>query len=206
MDTHNRYHENVTNVADVRPDLSPAAGADAHLALSLVNSAVAMPGGHFIDLLATPEATEIWLHEHDLAPADAGIRQMCAAQLRALREQIRALVASVVDGFPPPMGAVSAVNDALAKAPATALLAWDPQVGLHLAVSHPVAEIVDRALAVLAADTVELLTGEDATRLAACGSPPCNRYFLRTGRRQWCSTRCGDRARAARAYARRNSV
>nr|WP_234354530.1 CGNR zinc finger domain-containing protein [Streptomyces sp. NRRL WC-3618] len=26
---------------------------------------------------------------------------------------------------------------------------------------------------------------------------------MRTGRRHWCSTRCGDRARAARAYARR---
>ncbi|WP_404798560.1 CGNR zinc finger domain-containing protein [Streptomyces pristinaespiralis] len=24
------------------------------------------------------------------------------------------------------------------------------------------------------------------------------------GRRHWCSTRCGDRARAARAYARRS--
>ncbi|MFC7713379.1 CGNR zinc finger domain-containing protein [Nonomuraea recticatena] len=32
---------------------------------------------------------------------------------------------------------------------------------------------------------------------------PCNRYLLRHGRRHWCSIRCGDRARAARAYARR---
>ncbi|GAB2883292.1 hypothetical protein GCM10022245_18400 [Streptomyces mayteni] len=43
-----------------------------------------------------------------------------------------------------------------------------------------------------------------ADLLAACGSAPCDRFLLRThGRRHWCSTRCGDRARAARAYARR---
>ncbi|PNG16566.1 CGNR zinc finger domain-containing protein, partial [Streptomyces cahuitamycinicus] len=49
----------------------------------------------------------------------------------------------------------------------------------------------------------DLLTSPAAERLTACGSPPCNRYLLRHGRRHWCSTRCGDRARAARAYARR---
>lgn len=201
-----RYHEDVTNVADLTSTLPPAAGSECHLALSLVDSAVAIPGGHSIDLLATPEATETWLHDRGLAPAEVGLRPMCAAQLRTLREQIRALVASVVDGHTPPMSAVHAINDALARSRATAVLAWEPGEGLHLAVSHPVGEIVDRALAVLAADAVELLTGEDASRLAACGSPPCNRYFLRSGRRQWCSTRCGDRARAARAYARRPSV
>ncbi|MFI6014956.1 CGNR zinc finger domain-containing protein [Streptomyces sp. NPDC051243] len=41
----------------------------------------------------------------------------------------------------------------------------------------------------------------NASRRAA--PPPCNRYLFRHGRRHWCSTRCGDRARAARAYARR---
>ncbi|WP_245700613.1 CGNR zinc finger domain-containing protein [Geodermatophilus siccatus] len=59
----------------------------------------------------------------------------------------------------------------------------------------------------LAAGAADLLTGPDAERLAAFGSPPCNRYLLRThGRRQWCSVRCGDRARAARAYARRSQL
>lgn len=33
-----------------------------------------------------------------------------------------------------------------------------------------------------------------------------NRYLLRHGRRHWCSVRCGDRARAARAYARRTGA
>ncbi|MDN5936022.1 MAG: CGNR zinc finger domain-containing protein [Nitrosospira sp.] len=32
------------------------------------------------------------------------------------------------------------------------------------------------------------------------------RFLLKThGRRQWCSTRCGDRVRAARSYARKRT-
>lgn len=35
----------------------------------------------------------------------------------------------------------------------------------------------------------------------------CDRIFLRThARRQWCSTRCGHRMRAARAYARKRAA
>jgi predicted RNA-binding Zn ribbon-like protein len=74
------------------------------------------------------------------------------------------------------------------------------------AASHPITQIVDHALAVLADNAADLLTGPDAERLAACGASPCIRYLLRHGRRQWCSTRCGDRVRAARAYARRTRL
>lgn len=128
---------------------------------------------------------------------------MCATRLRALREQIRALFASRVDGMPAPVDALAAVNDALTKAPTASLLHWDSDRGLYRASSHPTTQIVDHALAILAADAADLLTGSDAERLTACGSPPCTRFLLRHGRRHWCSTRCGDRARAARAYARR---
>jgi len=39
------------------------------------------------------------------------------------------------------------------------------------------------------------------------GADFCQRFFLRThARRQWCSTRCGDRVRAARAYARKRAT
>ncbi len=109
-----------------------------------------------------------------------------------------------IEGRPAPAGAIDAVDDALTRAPASALLRWDPGLGLHRAASHPTAQIVDHALATLAAGAADLLTGPDAARLTACGSIPCNRYLLRHGRRHWCSVRCGDRARAARACARRN--
>lgn len=181
----------------------PAPGAEDHLALDFVNSALALPGGQFIDLLGTPAATNQWLFERGLAPADAGVREMCASQLRSLRENLRSLFAARVAEVPALPSALSAVNDALSKAPTAALLQWDETTGPYRATPCPTNEILDRALATLAANAADLLTGPDAERLTRCGSPPCNRYLLRHGRRHWCSTRCGDRARAARAYARR---
>ncbi|MEV0176794.1 CGNR zinc finger domain-containing protein [Streptomyces sp. NPDC050803] len=183
--------------------LPPAPGAEQYPALDFANSAVALPGGQFIDLLGTPATANLWLREHGLGPAESGIQEMCAARLRSLREQIRALLASRLAGVPAPADALAAVNEALTRAPAASLLHWDITRGLYRSAAHPVDQILEHALAVLAADAADLLTGPDAERLTACGSPPCNRYLLRHGRRHWCSTRCGDRARAARAYARR---
>ena len=184
--------------------LPPAPGAEQYVALDFANSAVALPGGQFTDALGTPAAANRWLTEHGLAPADAGLQAMCAAQLRALREQVRTLLASRIDGHPAPSAALQAVNDAMTRVPTASLLRWDDSHGLHRAAAHPTTQILDHALAALAADAAGLLTGPDAEQLSACGSPPCNRYLLRThGRRHWCSVRCGDRARAARAYARR---
>jgi predicted RNA-binding Zn ribbon-like protein len=73
--------------------------------------------------------------------------------------------------------------------------------------AHPTDRAVNHALAPLAADAADLLTGPDAGILASCGPAPCDRFLPRAhGRRHWCSTRCGDRARAARAYARRSGA
>src|SRR5699024_1611292 len=50
-------------------------------------------------------------------------------------------------------------------------------------------------------DAAALLTGEDARLHDACQAPSCDSFFVRTHeRRRWCSTRCGDRVQAARAY------
>ncbi|MGI5291969.1 CGNR zinc finger domain-containing protein [Nonomuraea polychroma] len=185
------------------PGLPPAPGAEQYPSLALANSAIALPGGHFVDVLGTPAAANQWLTERGLAPVDVGMREMCAAQLRSLREQIRALFASRVDNLPALPAALAAVNDAMTRVPTAPLLQWDDKNGPYRATPHPTTEIVDHALATLAADAANLLTSPDAERLTACGSAPCNRYLLRHGRRHWCSTRCGDRARAARAYARR---
>jgi predicted RNA-binding Zn ribbon-like protein len=183
--------------------LPAAPGAEDYVALDFVNSAIALPGGNFVDCLGTPEATNRWLTEHGLAPADAGVQEMCTAQLRSLREHLRSLFAARVARLPALPAALSAVNDALGKAPSASLLYWDEKSGPYRSAPCPTNEILDRALAVLAADAADLLTGPDADRLTGCGSTPCNRYLLRHGRRHWCSVRCGDRARAARAYARR---
>ncbi|MFF9771757.1 ABATE domain-containing protein [Streptomyces sp. NPDC014636] len=185
------------------PPLPPVPGAAQHPALDLANTALTLPGGQSADLLGTPSAARHWLVARGLAPDAADLRESCAGRLRALREQVRALLAARIDGHPAPAEALAALNDALSLAPAASLLHWSPDRGLYRAAAHPTTQLVEHALAALAADAADLLTGPDAERLTACGSPPCNRYLLRHGRRHWCSTRCGDRARAARAYARR---
>ncbi|KRV48322.1 hypothetical protein AQ490_25240 [Wenjunlia vitaminophila] len=189
--------------ANAQPAPPPAPGAEQYPALDFADSVIALPGGRLLDLLGTPRSAGRWLAERGLAPADAGLHEVCAARMRALRQQVRALLASRIDRTPAPREALAAVNEALTRVPTAAPLHWDEVRGLHRAAPHPTDQIVDHALGALAADTADLLTGPDAARLTACGSPPCNRYLLRAGRRHWCSTRCGDRARAARAYARR---
>ncbi|MFE1878530.1 CGNR zinc finger domain-containing protein [Streptomyces diastatochromogenes] len=188
-----------------KPGLPPAQGEDEHLSLALANSATALPGGLTVDLLGTPAQANQWLTERGLAPVDAGMRELCATQLRSLREQIRSLFASRSEGLPALPAAVRAVNDAMTRVPTAPLLQWDDRTGPYRSTPHPTTALLDHALATLAADAADLLTGPDADRLTACGSAPCNRYLLRHGRRHWCSTRCGDRARAARAYARRTT-
>jgi hypothetical protein len=140
-------------------DVLPAPGADRHVALDLVNSAIAVPGGHVLDLLGTPDGANAWLTDRDLAPRAFGMREQCAAQLRALREQLRALVAAHVDELPPPDSALAAVNDAMTRVPTASLLRWDAERGLRREASHPVTQALDHALAALAVDAADLLTG-----------------------------------------------
>jgi predicted RNA-binding Zn ribbon-like protein len=59
------------------------------------------------------------------------------------------------------------------------------------------------ALAEIAHDSIDMLTGPGATKLRACLAPRCLYYFVRSHpRREWCSEACGNRARAARHYRR----
>ena len=182
----------------------PAPGAERYVALDFANSDLALPGGQELDLLGSPALATEWLVGRGLAPAGAVLQEVCAGRLREHRNQVRALLSSQINALPAPAEALRAINDALTSVPSAPLLRWDEAQGLHRAQPHPTDQVLDRALALLAADAAELLTGADAERLAACGSSPCRRFLLRThAARHWCSVRCGDRARAARAYARR---
>jgi predicted RNA-binding Zn ribbon-like protein len=185
--------------------LPPAPGAEAYLALDFANTAIALPGGQYVDLLGSPASVNEWLTGHGLAPDDADVQEMCATQLRALREHVRSLFAARVTEAPALPSALDAVNDALTRVPTTDLLRWDDTTGPYRATVCPTNQILDHALATIAASAADLLTSPDAAALTACESTPCNRYLIRHGRRHWCSTRCGDRHRAARAYARRTA-
>ncbi|MFF5788444.1 ABATE domain-containing protein [Streptomyces sp. NPDC012693] len=197
-----------TLAADVAPTaLPPAPGADRYRSLDFADTAATLPAGQSYDLLAAPESAMRWLAAHDLTAPDVQLYEMCAQRMRTLRGHIRALFAARVNTTTPPEESLHAVNKALTAVPTAPLLAWDGAQGLRRVQAHPTDQAVNHALATLAADAADLLTSPDADILAACGSAPCDRFLLRThGRRHWCSTRCGDRVRAARAYARRNGA
>ncbi|WP_052669784.1 CGNR zinc finger domain-containing protein [Nitriliruptor alkaliphilus] len=190
--------------ANLRAALPPAPGEDAYRSLAFADSVATLPGGQWYDLLGTPESAMRWLSSHELRAPDVRLYEVCAARMRTLRDHVRVLFAAHIDGAAPPEAAVTALNDALTSVPTAALLVWDATNGPRRVQAHPTDQAVNHALAVLAADAAQLLTGPDSGRLARCEALPCDRFLVRThGRRQWCSTRCGDRVRAARARQRK---
>lgn len=184
--------------------LPPAPGADEHVSLSLLNSRVTLPGARVVDELDSPEAATRWLVERDLAPADVELLEYCQGRLAGLRGTLRRLFVAQVEGVAPPDEVLDEINRALTRVSSAQLLQHDSHRGLHRVPAHPVTKLVEHAMAQIAEDAATLLTGESAGIVARCGAPPCDRFLLRThARRHWCSTRCGDRVRASRAYMRR---
>lgn len=187
--------------------LAAAPGAEEHPSLALVNSANALRGGRRYDELGTPDAAAAWLRERDLIAPESVLEEYCQGRLAALRAELRALFTAHATGDVPPAAAVDAVNSALTRSPGALLLRFHPEAGFRRSADHPVTQVVEHVMAVIADDAASLLAGEQASQLASCEADSCERFFLRThARRQWCSTRCGDRVRAARAYARKRAI
>ncbi|WP_247826782.1 CGNR zinc finger domain-containing protein [Arthrobacter antioxidans] len=187
--------------------LAAAPGAQDHPSLALVNSTGYLVGGRGYDELSTPEAATAWLMARDLVGPEAALYEQCQGRLVALRANLRVLFDAHTTGSAPAMSAVHALNAALTCAPGALLLRFDTQSGFSRRAEHPVTQVVEHVMAVIADDAASLLTGDQAPQLAPCEADPCQRFFVRThARRQWCSTRCGDRVRAARAYTRKRSL
>lgn len=72
-----RTMRNMSPTATAEPALPPAPGAEQYLALDFANSAIALPGGQFVDLLGSPAAANRWLAERGLARPTPGCRR-CA--------------------------------------------------------------------------------------------------------------------------------
>jgi len=167
----------------------PAQGEQDFPSLALANTRL-LPGGTPADLLEDEMAAGRWLG----TPVTAAE----AARLRELREAIRALFEAYETAAEPPRDALAAVNEAVAAGPLVTQLSWDDTGPRRTSY-----RTANGSRAALAADAIMLLTSPAAARLHACAAHGCIRWYLRShGARQWCSTRCGDRVRAARHYAR----
>jgi predicted RNA-binding Zn ribbon-like protein len=161
------------------------------------------------DALATRADLSAWLEA--VAPrADGRPWRASRADLdraRALRDALRTLAGVVCDdhrpGAPPrlhPAAAVAAVNAAAAGGSRPAL-AWREDHLERTASARP--EVPAAALSDVAVTAIELLTNPAAPAMRACNAPGCVLYFVRDHpRREWCSTGCGNRVRAARHYRR----
>lgn len=193
------YREGVSTIP-----LPPAPGTESHVSLALVDSYVTLPGGHTADELDSPAAATQWLIGRELVLESTELLEYCQSRLADLRGTLRALFTAQVEGATPGADVLDAVNRALSRVPSAPLLRHDEDRGLHRVHAHPVTRLVEHAMAQIAEDAAALLTGEMAGSLAQCAAAPCDRFLLRThARRHWCSTRCGDRVRASRAYARK---
>ena len=160
------------------------------------------------DALTAPADLARWLAATDLLLDEPPVG---AADLRAalaLRDALRRLAALRTRDERPAArsaihdldAAVRVVNDVAAGGPPRdALRVVDGE--LHLRPTVPTTDPAT-ALAAVAAEGIGLLTDPHQV-LSACHAPGCVLYFVKDHpRREWCSTACGNRARAARHYRR----
>jgi predicted RNA-binding Zn ribbon-like protein len=172
------------------------------LAVELHNTLYAVAREPF-DGLATVDGMKAWL---------AGIRNRLPAAARdadpsrraaflELRKPVREALHAVVDGAPVPGDALEMLNSAAAAAPASVRAVVDNRRRLRAELDYHGADSTEIALAALAEDAIELITGPAAEQLRACEAPGCVLMFAKDHpRRTWCSAACGNRARQARHY------
>lgn len=171
-------------------------------------------GAVWLDFLATrigryretqteqlPDAAALraWLIENGLGPREApSERDVLFA--RELREALHAAAREALREAPPSLAAFRSIEAALAGDQPLRLERG--RAGLQPRAPATAAQ----ALARVAREAVEDLSGPARAQLHACGDDTCAGIFIDyTGRRHWCSDeRCGNRARvrAHRARAR----
>ncbi len=184
-------------------------GAPLHgerLALDLANTSYAARGRP-VEGLRSAEHLGAWLRDVrprlEVAVGDADLLAVTEADVEAairLRTAIRALAGAATSGDELPDEAVATVNAFARTAPHWRELRPEPKPHVEL---HGPATPVAAALAAVAEDAVALFGGPDRLELRPCSGPGCVLFFLRSAaRREYCSSGCGNRARAARHYAR----
>lgn len=130
-----------------------------------------------------------------------GIDAAALAGFRLLRDAVRGIAAATTEGKPPGAGLIAELNRAAAAAPRWPVLEVD---GTGRSVAERTRSAPARAaLAAIARDAIDLFGGPRRADLRACHGPGCVLFFVKDHpRREWCSTGCGNRARAARHYLR----
>jgi predicted RNA-binding Zn ribbon-like protein len=181
--------------------------------------------GGVTDDLADPAGLTDWLERHrgllrpytgelDLAgdrPDESAWRAVVA-----LRRVVRTLLGRAVWPAPPSRAdaadlltaevALARLNEAAGRLPARPVLTWPADAPPAVGQETGPAELPVRLASALARAAIDFLGGPERELLRACLAPRCVRYFLRDHpRQQWCKPSCGNRARVARHYHRRQA-
>ena len=153
-----------------------------------------------LECLREPADLDRWLTVAGLRlPARATDRDV--ADARRLREAIDGVARAQLASVAPDADAIRELNEWARRRPLA------PQIDRRLRQKWSSDDPVQAALALLAREAIELLTGPERTLLRECGAAPdCSRLYLdrsRGRRRRWCQMEwCGSQAKMA-AYRQR---
>ncbi|NKY42816.1 CGNR zinc finger domain-containing protein [Nocardia cerradoensis] len=152
--------------------------------------------GDPVERIPTPQRLVDWLEVTGLAVDSCTPAQLDLA--RELREAIHAAATAAAIGDALPTSAVRIINDRSIQGRAAAVLTSEGHRRWRL--SSP--SCVEDALGVIAADAIDIISGERDGKLALCGSPTCRAAFFDTSQsrtRKWCDMNtCGNRQKKAR--------
>ncbi|GGY15333.1 MULTISPECIES: CGNR zinc finger domain-containing protein [Streptomyces] len=152
--------------------------------------------GDAVERIPVPRRLVDWLSVSGLAVESCTAQQLERAW--ELRESIHAAATAAARRDPLPVSAVQVINEHSTEGRAAAILTPDGDRQWRLGSASP----VEDALGVVAADAIDIITGERDGRLALCASPTCQAAFFDTSRsrtRRWCEMNtCGNREKKAR--------
>ncbi|MGW5419756.1 CGNR zinc finger domain-containing protein [Streptomyces sp. NPDC003943] len=152
------------------------------------------------EMFVAPDRLNAWYLESGLVDTITPGDENDVREAIKVREALYQLITDRRLGEEFDREALALLNAAARKAPVT------PQ--LTVAGRHTDAT-PGRALATVARQAVELLSGPDVPLLKECGNPECTRVYIdrsRGMRRQWCGMEsCGNKSKAAAYRARKKA-
>jgi predicted RNA-binding Zn ribbon-like protein len=149
-------------------------------------------GMEYVELLRDGADVAAWSAREPVAAVGARAAAARLEEIRAVRDDVFAVLLAAAAGEPVPADAAARLNERARRHPVVAQLGGAP---VAVAALDP----VDELLARVTAAAIELPTAG----LGFCDAPSCGQFFIRERRDQrWCGPACGTRARVARHAAR----
>ncbi|MEU3624750.1 hypothetical protein BS329_34780 [Amycolatopsis coloradensis] len=152
--------------------------------------------GNAVERIPVPHRLVDWLTVNGLAVDSCTTAQLDLA--RELRESIHAAATAAANQDALPASAVEVINECSVQGRAAAVLTPEGTRRWRLGSGS----CVEDALGVIAADAIDVISGERDGKLALCASPTCQAAFFDTSQsrtRRWCDMNtCGNRQKKAR--------